>query len=491
MGSNVDTAAQGLPGSLLARSFQALTVMAIRVGRENLRIRKELRTQQEEVRTQQEALGYAAEALYAQERAFHEQEEALRDQEQALRDQEEAFHTQEEASAAQEVAWRAQEKALRAKEEEYQNLIHAYHGQRTDHDESLSEREETVLRQEQELKAKEDELTEKEIEQEKAFKTREADLNTRTRDHDNNYAAFEQERTNQEQNMRKRESNVRKRNEDPANLERARKAEHQAKENAFAEAKKKMALDHARQQEAICLIEKTVKKIVERGNSVFESDSAQQDPVDELSLTEDEAYHVESLDELLRAQEALMASKDTVQQEDSPDQVDVVEEEETAAVRNFLRFVESYSTLDVEKLVAHLAPSFIHVVRPSSIGMPSRKLDDFMLHAWRMFSLFETFTMTPHTELSITGTDYHRTIPSLFYCRSKRAVISYCTMDGKLNPVSPKAKQMIDKGIEEWKNECILIAKFNEDGKIEELVEVVDSHKAHELKVRLGGQLGN
>jgi hypothetical protein len=126
--------------------------------------------------------------------------------------------------------------------------------------------------------------------------------------------------------------------------------------------------------------------------------------------------------------------------------------------RTITAFLEVYAGLSVPPLLDLLAPSFTHRVLPESLGMPTRDKEAFARHAAGIFSIFETFRMIPVETLRVEGW--------------KETWVVRAHMEGVLKG-----------GKGEWKNECVMIVKMDDEGGlVEEIQEFVDSVKAREME---------
>ncbi|KAH8906198.1 hypothetical protein BR93DRAFT_938689 [Coniochaeta sp. PMI_546] len=120
--------------------------------------------------------------------------------------------------------------------------------------------------------------------------------------------------------------------------------------------------------------------------------------------------------------------------------------------------LEAYGSLSVPQLLALLAPNFTHRVLPESLGMPVRDKEAFAQHAAGIFAIFESFRMEP-----------------------KDGVLK---MEGRKETWVVRAHMsgILKGGKGEWKNECVLIVRMDDEGAlVEEIQEFVDSAKALEM----------
>jgi len=137
--------------------------------------------------------------------------------------------------------------------------------------------------------------------------------------------------------------------------------------------------------------------------------------------------------------------------------------ERSTRLQTAYKVLETYSTLNVEKMLEPLADNFTHQVLPESLGQPPRDRETFAKHATGFTSIFKEFAMVPQT---------------VFEDPENNAVVAYCKMEGELNGLGP------------WHNECIIIMKMSEDGtKLVEHKEFVDSAKAKLLREKLMGKM--
>ncbi|KAJ9143949.1 hypothetical protein NKR19_g6655 [Coniochaeta hoffmannii] len=124
---------------------------------------------------------------------------------------------------------------------------------------------------------------------------------------------------------------------------------------------------------------------------------------------------------------------------------------------NITALLEAYASLSVPRLLDLLAVDFTHVVLPRSLGMPTRDKAAFVQHAAGIFSVFESFRMIPVGMLRAAGW--------------KETWVVRANMEGVLKG-----------GKGQWKNECMMIVRMDDDGMfVEEIQEFVDSAKAVEM----------
>ncbi|OIW25955.1 hypothetical protein CONLIGDRAFT_684498 [Coniochaeta ligniaria NRRL 30616] len=122
--------------------------------------------------------------------------------------------------------------------------------------------------------------------------------------------------------------------------------------------------------------------------------------------------------------------------------------------------LDAYGSLSVPKLLDLLASNFTHRVLPESLGMPVRGKRAFAEHAAGIFAIFDSFRMEPREILKVEGW--------------KETWVVRAHMYG-----------ILKGGKGEWKNECVLIVKMDDEGAlVEEIQEFVDSAKAVEMKQR-------
>ncbi|KAF9694085.1 hypothetical protein EKO04_007880 [Ascochyta lentis] len=158
-------------------------------------------------------------------------------------------------------------------------------------------------------------------------------------------------------------------------------------------------------------------------------------------------------------------------------------QDSTEHVKTFKKLIRSYSTLRPEALVSTATRDFTHNVLPASLNLPSRPLAAFKGHAGMIFSLFESFEMTPQPNGN--GDAVH-------YSKETNTVTAHCKMGGKVNAESTMGQKLIASGFAEWWTECVLFVQMSPDGKrIVEIREFVHSAKAEELQERLSGVLND
>ena len=158
-------------------------------------------------------------------------------------------------------------------------------------------------------------------------------------------------------------------------------------------------------------------------------------------------------------------------------------QDSTEHVKTFDKLIKGYSTLRPEALVSTASRNFLHAALPASLNLPSRPLTAFKEHAGMIFSLFESFEMTPQPNGK--GDTVHLS-------RETNTVTAHCKMGGKVNAESPMGQKLIASGLTEWWTECVLFVQMSSDGKrIVEIREFVHSAKAEELQRRLSGVLSD
>ncbi|KAB5566965.1 hypothetical protein GE09DRAFT_1274057 [Coniochaeta sp. 2T2.1] len=118
--------------------------------------------------------------------------------------------------------------------------------------------------------------------------------------------------------------------------------------------------------------------------------------------------------------------------------------------------LDAYGSLSTTQLLDLLSPKFTHRVLPQSLDMPARNKEAFAQHAAGIFSVFESFKMDPREILKVDAW--------------KETWVVYAHMEGVLKG-----------GKGEWKNECVLIVKVDDQDLVEEIQEFVDSAKAVEM----------
>ncbi|KAB5584737.1 hypothetical protein GE09DRAFT_275 [Coniochaeta sp. 2T2.1] len=118
--------------------------------------------------------------------------------------------------------------------------------------------------------------------------------------------------------------------------------------------------------------------------------------------------------------------------------------------------LDAYGSLSTTQLLDLLSPKFTHRVLPQSLDIPVRDKETFAQHAAGIFSVFESFQMQPKEILKVDGW--------------KETWVVYAHMDGVLKG-----------GRGEWRNECVLIVKMDDQDLVEEIQEFVDSAKAVEM----------
>jgi hypothetical protein len=156
-------------------------------------------------------------------------------------------------------------------------------------------------------------------------------------------------------------------------------------------------------------------------------------------------------------------------------------DESTEHIKTFNKLIQNYSKLSPEILVADATWDFMHVVLPTSLGLPPRTLAPFSQHAGTMFSLFSDFQMIPQPNGSQKA---------IHLAKDTSTVIAHCKMGGKVNAGSDMGAKLVASGILEWRTECVLFVRMTVDGKgIVEVREFVDSAKAEKLQERLSGVL--
>lgn len=132
-------------------------------------------------------------------------------------------------------------------------------------------------------------------------------------------------------------------------------------------------------------------------------------------------------------------------------------------------FLSSYGQLSAPALLAHLLPDFTHKVLPSSLQFPSRgDRNEFERHAAQITAIFCSFEMVP---------------VCVFEDREKGAVVAHVKMIGEL---------IEGMGGGKWENEAAVLLKISEEeGKVGEMTEFLDSWKARVLQEKLmGGRKG-
>jgi hypothetical protein len=132
-------------------------------------------------------------------------------------------------------------------------------------------------------------------------------------------------------------------------------------------------------------------------------------------------------------------------------------------MRSALEYLDTYKQLSADALISPLAPNFTNQGLPSSLGMPQRTKAEYAKHASMVTSIFTSFAMLP--------------IPGQVFEDSKQnVVVAHCKMVGELT-----------NGLGPWENECIMTLRFDEQGRIIEHREFVDSAKAATLRSKLMG----
>lgn len=142
-----------------------------------------------------------------------------------------------------------------------------------------------------------------------------------------------------------------------------------------------------------------------------------------------------------------------------------------------------YSTLRIEALVATATRDFAHTILPASLKIPARQVAAFRDHAGTIFSLFESFEMTPQP---------NRERNSVHLSLETNTITAHCKMVGKINAESELGQKFIASGLAKWRTECVLFVQMSPNGKrIIEVREFLHNAKAEELQQRLSGVLIN
>ena len=123
--------------------------------------------------------------------------------------------------------------------------------------------------------------------------------------------------------------------------------------------------------------------------------------------------------------------------------------------------LDAYGSLSPDAILSHLDDSATHQALPESLGMQPRSKEEFRGHAQGITSIFSSFAMIPQ---------------DVYEDEANNVVVIHCKMDGQLNKA----------GMGQWKNECIMLLRFTEDGtKITQIREFVDSAKAMEMRSKV------
>lgn len=155
-------------------------------------------------------------------------------------------------------------------------------------------------------------------------------------------------------------------------------------------------------------------------------------------------------------------------------------QDSTEHVKTFNKLIQSCPTLRPEALVASATRDFAHTILPALFKIPARQVAAFRDHAETIFSLFESFEMTPQPNKE--RNPVHLSLET-------NTVTAHCKMGGKESELGQK---LIASGLTEWWTECVLLVQMNPNGKrIIEVREFVHSAKAEELQQRLSGVLSN